>query len=99
MPHDVGTLLIPPSIDETLGSSQPVLDTKKNLLFHPLALLGYPPRRVFLYLALKYNQFRSGLGLVLRLNKFLNSKRDMVYLYIRHNAIAQITLCHALEAN
>ena len=55
MPHDVGTLGIPPSRDEPLGNSQSVPETKKNLLFHPLTLLGYPLKRVFLYLALKYN--------------------------------------------
>ena len=38
----------------------------------------------------------SGLGLVFRLNKFLNSERDMSYLYTRHSAIAQTIFRHAL---
>ena len=99
MPYYVGTPGIPTSWDEPSGSSRSVSKTKKNLLFHPLTLMEYPPRRVFLYLALKYNQPWSDLGLVLRLNKFLNSERDLVYLYTRHNAIAQMTLCHALGMN
>ena len=80
MPHDFGTLGILYFRDEPLENSQSSPEAKKNFLPPPpLTLLGYPPSKVFLYLALKYSQPWSNLGLLFRMNRVLNSKSYMAY--------------------